>query len=157
MAAPQKSAVKSTDTPKRGGPGRPWKKGQSGNPSGRRKGSRNKITTQLENMFDGEGKRLGRKAINLAMKGNEAMLKLAIERIFPVRRDRPVRFKLGGKLQTAADAHRLSGDIVRAVSQGELTPAEATDIGNIIDTFINSTLARDMDKRLAAIEARPAK
>jgi hypothetical protein len=39
----------------RGGPGRPFKKGQSGNPVGRPEGSRNKATVALQSLLDEEG------------------------------------------------------------------------------------------------------
>jgi hypothetical protein len=43
--------------------GRPFKKGQSGNPDGRPKGSRHKATLAAEALLDGEAEVLTRKAI----------------------------------------------------------------------------------------------
>ena len=39
----------------------PFEKGQSGNPAGRRQGSRNKVTLAIEEMLDGEAEVLTRK------------------------------------------------------------------------------------------------
>src|SRR4029077_7685570 len=44
----------------------PWHPGQSGNPSGRPKGSRNRTTLAAEALLDGEAEQLTRKAIELA-------------------------------------------------------------------------------------------
>jgi hypothetical protein len=43
-----------------------WKKGQSGNPSGRPKGARHRTTVAIEALLGGEGEALTRKAIELA-------------------------------------------------------------------------------------------
>ncbi len=44
--------------------GRPFKKGQSGNPRGRPRGSRHKVSLAIESLLEGEGEALARKAIS---------------------------------------------------------------------------------------------
>ena len=68
-----------------------WKKGQSGNPTGRPKGAKNKATMIREALETNTMKELQRrypkllkKAIDMAEEGNEKMLKLFLERIIPV-------------------------------------------------------------------------
>jgi hypothetical protein len=56
-----------TDDPKPKRNGRLFQPGQSGNPNGRKKGSRNKITQAIEAFLDGEGEALTRKAIELPL------------------------------------------------------------------------------------------
>jgi hypothetical protein len=71
-----------------------FKPGQSGNPSGRPHGSRNKATLALEALLDGEGEAITRKAIEKALEGDTAALRLCLERIYAMwqRMDlRPVR------------------------------------------------------------------
>jgi hypothetical protein len=46
--------------------GRPFKPGQSGNPNGRPKGTRNVVTRAVEALIDGQGEALGAKAIEKA-------------------------------------------------------------------------------------------
>src|SRR5438445_5755972 len=74
------------------GPGRRFEKGKSGNPAGRRPGSRNKATLAAELVFDGEAEALSRKAVELALDGSEAALRLCLDRIIATRRERPLRF-----------------------------------------------------------------
>ena len=50
--------------------GRPFKKGQSGNPSGRPQGSRHKATLAIEELLDGEADKLTRKAVEMALEGD---------------------------------------------------------------------------------------
>ena len=49
--------------------------GQSGNPAGRPRGSRNKATIAAETLLDGEAQALSRKAVELALEG-EKLLKM---------------------------------------------------------------------------------
>src|SRR5215211_737744 len=102
--------------------------GQSGNPSGRPPGSRNKTTLALDALLDGEAEALTRKAIELAKAGDMVALRLCLDRICPPRKDRPVRFDLP-TLKTAADAVEAASAIIGAVSHGDLTPSEAAELG----------------------------
>lgn len=68
--------------------------GQSGNPAGRPKGSRNHTTRAVEALLDGEAEALTRKAIQLAQDGDTVALRLCLDRLLPVRKDRPITFDL---------------------------------------------------------------
>ena len=83
--------------------GRPFMKGQSGNPAGKPKGARHSATLAAETLLDGEAEALTRKAIELALAGDPIALRLCLDRILPPRRERPLRFVLP-KLRSAADA-----------------------------------------------------
>jgi Family of unknown function (DUF5681) len=75
-------------------PGRPFQKGRSGNPVGRRPGSRNKATIATAKLLAGESEGLTRRAVELALAGDPMALRLCVERILPVCRERAVRFAL---------------------------------------------------------------
>lgn len=85
--------------------GRPFVKGQSGNPAGRPKGARNKATIIAEQLLDGEAEALFRKAIELAKGGSENLLKACMDRILPVRR--PVEESTTLEIEGAANADTL--------------------------------------------------
>ena len=51
-----------------------FRKGQSGNPSGRPRGARNKTTLAVEALLDGEAEVLPRKAIERAKEGDSVAL-----------------------------------------------------------------------------------
>ena len=57
-----------------------FKPGQSGNPKGRTKGSRNQMTLAMEALLDGESEALTRKAIELALGGDITALRLCLDR-----------------------------------------------------------------------------
>ena len=74
--------------------GRPFEKGQSGNPAGRRVGCRNKTTLAAATLLAGEAEALTRKAVELALGGDPTAMRLCIERILPQCRERTVKFIL---------------------------------------------------------------
>src|ERR1700730_15620800 len=58
--------------------GRPFEKGQSGNPAGRRVGCRNKTTLAAATLLAGEAEALTRKAVELALGGDPTALRLPV-------------------------------------------------------------------------------
>jgi hypothetical protein len=82
--------MNSDNTPTQTKPTSLWKKGQSGNPLGRPKGAKGKAAelrkaiedTALDQM-SGAMPQLIERALEMAMDGNEAMLKFCIERFIP--------------------------------------------------------------------------
>jgi hypothetical protein len=73
--------------------GRALEKGRSGNPAGRRPGSRNKAATlAAAALLAGESEALTRKAVELALAGDPTAMRLCIERLLPPRRERTVKF-----------------------------------------------------------------
>jgi len=67
-----------------------FRKGQSGNPAGRRRGVRNKATEAAERLLEGEAEALARKAIERALEGDPTALRLCLDRLIPPRRGRTV-------------------------------------------------------------------
>jgi hypothetical protein len=105
----------------------PFQQGQSGNPAGRPRGSRNKATILLRDLLDGESTAITRKAIELAKDGDIAAIRICMERLVPPRKSDPVVFDLP-RLDTAADAVAALSAVVAAVATGDLTPSEAADL-----------------------------
>ena len=95
-----------------------FKPGQSGNPAGKPKGTRNATTLALEALLDGQASALTQKAINLALAGDMAALRLCLDRILPPRKDSPVAFELP-EIKTLNDAVPAMGALVKAVGQGD--------------------------------------
>lgn len=131
--------------------GLPFKPGQSGNPAGRPKGARHKVTLAIEAILEGEAETLTRKAIELAQAGDITALRLCMDRLAPVRRDRPVTFDLP-KIETADDLPKATQAIMEAVAGGELTPSEAAELGKLVDAHAKAIEVTDLHRRLAALE-----
>ena len=133
--------------------GRPFVRGQSGNPSGKPKGTRHKVTQAMELLLEGEAEALTRKAIEMALAGDMTALRICLDRLAPVRRDRHVPFDLPA-IATPSDAVGASTAIVAAVSAGELTPSEAADLGKLLEAHVRVIEAAEFEDRLNKLEAR---
>jgi|HubBroStandDraft_4_1064222.scaffolds.fasta_scaffold01067_10 hypothetical protein len=143
---------------RQGGPGKPFLKGASGNPFGKRPGSRNRVTIIAEEMLDCEVRALTRKVLEMALSGDAVAMRLCLDRIIGPRRERPLRFDLP-PIETAADLHAAMAAITAAVARGEITSGEAWELSQTVDTFIRAIDAADFERRLQKLEkagaARP--
>lgn len=130
-----------------------FKKGESGNPSGRPKGSLNKATLAVQTLLDGEAENITRKAIELAQEGDTTAMKLCLERIIPAKKDAPVTFKLPA-IKSADDVIKVQTGILREVSKGEMTPMEASRISAVIGELREAFVAQELESRISMLEAQ---
>ena len=131
--------------------GKPFKRGQSGNPKGRPKGSRNKTSIAVDALLDGEAENLTRKCIERAIGGDSVALRLCMERICPPRKDRPVIFE-APKMQTASDAVNVMASVLSALADGNLTPSEAGVISGLVETYRKTIETSNLEARIQDIE-----
>jgi hypothetical protein len=129
----------------------PFQNGQSGNPSGRPRGARNKRTITLESIMEGESEVITRKAIEMAKGGHMAAIRLVVDRLAPAGKERPIDFELPA-LNTPADAVTASAAIAAAVSAGDLSPLEATRLSSVVQAYVQALEAHEWEKRIAKIE-----
>ena len=129
--------------------GRPFEKGRSGNPLGRRYGCRNKKTISAAALLEGESEALTRKAVEAALAGDPTAMRLCLERILP--RDRAVEFTLP-PIKSAADIAQAMGAVTAALAGGVISPGEAQAIAKVFTTFVDTIETSDFDKRLQRLE-----
>jgi len=127
--------------------GRPFEKGRSGNPGGRRRGSRNKATLAAAALLAGESEALTRKAVEMALAGDPTAMRLCMERVLPPCRERTVKFRLPpieGTLTgetcrlSSRDVSLAMNAVTSALAHGEITPGEAERIAGVVDTFVRA-------------------
>jgi uncharacterized protein DUF5681 len=140
---PEKTGRKQADTR--------FKPGQSGNPDGRPRGSRNATTLALEALLDGQSETLTQKAIDLALGGDMGALRLCLDRILPPRKDRPVSFTLPS-INSAQDAAAIVSSVLTAVASGEITPTDAAEVGKLIDSYVKAYETAELADRLDRLE-----
>ncbi|HEX4555133.1 MAG TPA: DUF5681 domain-containing protein [Xanthobacteraceae bacterium] len=126
-------------------------KGESGNPAGRPRGARNKRTVLAEHMLEGDTEAIMRTMIELAKERDMAAVRLCVDRICPRVIDRPAGFELP-PLVRAADAPPAMAAIAQALAEGDLTAAEAADLGKFVESFVRAFEKADIEKRLAKLE-----
>jgi hypothetical protein len=128
-----------------------FQKGQSGNPRGRPAGSRNNATLACEALLEGQAEALTQKAVDMALAGDPVALRICLERICPVRKDRAVRFPLP-PITSARDAADIAAAVAEAVAAGHLTPSEAAEIGKVIDTYVRAYQTAELNDRVASVK-----
>ena len=82
-------------------PGR-FRKGQSGNPAGRPRGARHKLTVLGEKILEADAAAIMAAVVVSAKGGDPTAMRLCVERLVPVRKGRPVAFSMP-RLTTADD------------------------------------------------------
>lgn len=85
---------------------RPSEEEQSGNPAGRPKGARNRTTIAMQELLEGD----------------TVAIRMCLERLVPVRKDRHVIFDLP-KIERAADIPKATASLLEAVASGTICPA----------------------------------
>jgi hypothetical protein len=131
--------------------GRPFQPGTSGNPNGRPKGSRNKATLAMEALLEGDHEAILRKLVEKAKDGDTAAMRLWLERLLPIRRDRAVAFELP-QIKNAADVLEASSAVIAACAEGTLSPDEAAKVMEMVSAHVRTLEAVEFEARLQAIE-----
>jgi len=126
-------------------------KGASGNPLGRPAGIMNQATRDAAVLLGGEAGALTRKAIELALAGDIAALRLCIDRIIAPQREQPVAFALP-PIGTAGDLAAAATALTVAAAGGAMTPGEAASLAQVLEAHarISEVTARIEAERLAA-------
>lgn len=136
--------------------GKPFRKGVSGNPAGRRPGTRNRATVAIAQLFEGEAEAIGRKAVELALAGDPVALRLVVERLLSPARERAVDVPMP-ELKTAADLPVAVAQLLSHVAAGELTPTEGERLAGLLGAWRSAVELTELERRIAAIEERSAK
>ncbi len=124
-------------------------KGNPGKPSG----SRHKATQAVQGLLDEATGQLTQKAIDMALEGDTAALRLCLERVCPARKDTPVLFNLP-HINNAEEASEAARAILIAVSEGDLTPLEAASIMGLIESFRRTLELTEFEARIMKLEAK---
>jgi hypothetical protein len=128
-----------------------FQKGQSGNPRGRPAGSRNNATLACEALLEGQAEALTQKAVDLALAGDPVALRICLERICPVRKDRAVRFPLP-PITSPRDAADIAAAVAEAVAAGHITPSEAAEIGKVIEIYVKAYQTAELVDRTVPVK-----
>ena len=128
-------------------------RGTSGNPQGRPLGSRNRASLLMENLLDGRAKALTEKAIEKALAGDVFALRLCMERMMAVRRERSLMLRLPAPA-TAQDIAGGFASVVEALAHGELTPSETSALAELLESARKALETTDLARRIEELEAR---
>jgi hypothetical protein len=130
-----------------------FEKGQSGNPAGRRPGSKNKSTLMAQALFESEAEELMRTAVSKAREGDSVALRLCLDRIVPRLRPRDdaIAFELP-QINAVADLLPALSAIAAGVAAGELTAEQAAHLSRFVHSWMEAVQVVDFDARLRRLE-----
>src|SRR3979490_191990 len=134
-------------------------RGRSGNPAGRPRGCRDHVNRAARLLLAGEGEALTRKAVELALAGDPAALRLCLERIGGPDRERAAALRIP-PIPTARSAGGLAGAmaaVADATAQGAVTPREAMQLGHVVEAYVRAVEATEFERRLRVLEAVDAR
>ena len=126
--------------------GRPFQKGQSGNPSGKPQGTRARITQLAEKLLEDDRDDIIKAVVAAAKGGDPTAMRLCIERLIPVRKGRVPPVKM------AADIAGAVGGLARAMAAGELTTDEASAAASVIEMHRRAIETTEIELRLQRLE-----
>jgi len=104
-------------------------------------------------LLQGEALRLTRKVIELGLQGDVTCLRLALERLVPVRRERALVLDLPD-LRTAADVPEAIVALLKAASDGRLTAGEAGKLAGLVAGFLKAEELAVLEERVRKLEER---
>lgn len=136
--------------------GRPFPPGHNGGP-GRPAGSRNAATILLDALADGEAAEVLQRVVEAAKGGDMRAAELILARVWAPRKGRPVPFALPSLSSTAADLADALSDVLRAVSDGVLTPDEGQAVAALVEARRKTLELAEIEGRVAALESRVAR
>ncbi|QKS27736.1 MAG: hypothetical protein HT579_01410 [Candidatus Accumulibacter similis] len=130
-----------------------WKPGQSGNPNGRPKGSRNRVTLVALAAMDEGADAIARKVVEMAKGGDISAARLVIERLVPVAKERPIFLSLPdtGSAEGVAQAQAA---ILQAVAAGDILPGEAATLAGIVEARRKALETQELEQRISALEGK---
>jgi uncharacterized protein DUF5681 len=131
-----------------------FQKGESGNPAGRPRGSRNRTATLMQDLLAGRAEKMGQKLLEMAENGDIAAIRICMDRLAPVGRGEPVDFDLP-PIEKPADSVAAARSIVAAVAAADLTAIEAAGLAKVVDIYVRAIETKGFDERLTKLETKP--
>ena len=129
--------------------------GQSGNPTGKKPGTRNRATLLREALAEGEDIATARIVIDKALAGDAVAARFILDRLTPRPRGRAIALKLpegagAGAVVAAYDT------TLQAMASGEITPEEALSVTRVLDGKLKALKASARSERSRASRTDPS-
>jgi hypothetical protein len=130
-----------------------FKKGQSGNPRGKKPGTRNKATMAALELLDGDLQAITEVIIQKAKAGDLMACRLIMDKLIPNCRERAIDLQLP-QLSGAKEVPQALAATLAAVTQGKITPGEGQDLATLLETYRKSMEMSDLGVRVEALERK---
>lgn len=128
-----------------------WKKGQSGNPAGKKPGTRNKATMMVLSLMEKGAEEIAATIVEAARGGDLGAARFVLDRLVPPMRERPIDIDLPNT-DTVQGVDRAQQAIIEAVARGELLPGEGSVLAGLVEARRKTIETIDLEQRVAALE-----
>jgi hypothetical protein len=130
-----------------------WARGSSGNPNGKPRGSRNRVSIILEKILADDGKEVAEAVVKAAKDGDMTAARLVLDRLIPAPKGRRVQLDLPS-IDTPKDILAALSAVAHSMGKGEITPDEASQIASVIEFRRKAAETVELEARVAEIEKR---
>lgn len=128
-----------------------WQPGQSGNPSGRPRGSRDRALAALDAIGDANAADILQAVVDAAKGGDMRAAELLLSRLWPIRRGRPIAVALP-PVATAADLPGALGAVIAAMAGGEISADEAASMAGVLEAQRKALETANLEARIESLE-----
>ena len=130
-----------------------FKPGQSGNPSGRPRGSRPKALVALDALAEGAAEDIVNAMLEKAKGGDSIAARTVLDRVWPPRKGARLQFDLP-EVTTANDLPGAIAAVNRQVAEGDVSPDEGALIVGLLEAHRKAIETSELAARLAVLEER---
>jgi hypothetical protein len=128
--------------------------GCSGNPAGKKPGTRNRATILREMLDDGEDRKLARIVIDKALAGDVVTARFLLDRLEPKPRGRPIHLDLPEGESAAGDVVACFNATLHAMAEGRITPDEAVLVSKFLEGRFRVLRAWQLEETLTRWSGR---
>lgn len=130
-----------------------FKPGQSGNPSGRPRGARNKASVLAQKLMEGQAEAVAQTVIDAALMGDMSACRIILERLVPTVKERPIQADLKFPATiTAKNAPQVLSSIFKAVASGSILPGEGEALQRMVQAYLAATEYTELAERIEELE-----
>lgn len=131
-----------------------WQPGQSGNPRGKKPGTRHKATQMIEKLLEDGAESIAQAVVDQAKSGDMAAARIVLDRLAPAPRDRRISLQLPADLNSAEKVSEAGFAVLKAVADGEITPQEGSVVAGILESRRRAIETQELEQRVAALEGK---
>src|SRR5438128_2578807 len=107
--------------------------GQSGNPAGKLRGTRNRASVLAEALRCGEAENIARVVIDKAVAGDAVAARFCLGLLTPKPRGRAIRLQLPDGESAGGEVVSMFNSALRAMAAGDITPDEAVQVSRFLE------------------------
>jgi hypothetical protein len=125
-----------------------FRPGCSGNPAGKKPGTRNRLTILKEALREGEDATVARVVIDKALAGDAVAARFLLERLEPKPRGRAIHLEIPEGESPAGAVVATFNAALRAMAAGEITPDEAVAVSRFLEGRMRVLKAWQLEQKL---------